>query len=635
MGYFASGAQRRRRRFGVAGAVLALAALVGLGAPATAAAPSAAPAAAAATPDPVTWPSGAGTRSATDFGAWRNRPVAVWDTWNDAKTWNDMRQLWTLGYYEGPPRFPGRMAFAQPLLDQTSTFADCNRGTYDQHYRAIATGLVGRGFGNAIIRLGWEMNGDWYAWKVGTDYAGFQNCFARASRIFKAASPAYAIEWSAAASWTSTRADLAYPGDAVVDIIGADFYDGWPAAPTASAFDAKCMQMNGTSPVGLCRFAEFARAHRKPFSVPEWGIRNQAGDGGGGDNAVFVAKMFEFFQRNADILAYEAYFDLEGGTFEISHGQNPRAAAAYRQRWARPAAAAPTTTTPRPTTTTRPPTTTTRPPTTTPPPAARLVSWTSGAEVGNPAAFGTWRGRPVAVTNVANVGSTWRDMMAVRALAPYQNPRFPGRLSFSQPLLDSSSTLSRCAVGGYDPYFRRIGQELVTRGFADAFVRLGPGLATTDYANYKACFTRAARAFESASSAFRIEWSPAVVLARPDLAYPGDAVVDVVGTEVFDASPPATTAAAFDSRCVRGTAAAPIGLCRWAEFAKVHRKPLSVPGWGVRSDNPVFVQRMFDVLDANRAILAYESYGEARPASTLSTGVRPNAAAAYRARWRA
>ena len=286
-------------------------------------------------PSDVTWPSGAGTKDAAAFGGWRGRPVAVWPTWNDASTWSDMRRLWTLDQYESPRRFAGRLSFAQPLLDSSSSYAGCVAGDYDDDFAAIASGLVGRGWGDAYVRLGWEMNGDDYRWKVGTDYAGFRGCFTRAAAVFKRASPAFAIEWNPSATQTTSVAALTYPGDAVVDVVGADFYDGWPASVNDAAFDAKCGAGTADFPIGLCRYAEFARAHGKRLSVPEWGIRNQAPPGGGGDNPLFIRRMAGFFAANADILAYEAYFDLQDGRYQLSTGANPRSAAAYTSLFGR------------------------------------------------------------------------------------------------------------------------------------------------------------------------------------------------------------------------------------------------------------------------------------------------------------
>lgn len=289
-----------------------------------------------ARPDPaaVTWSSGAGTSDPVAFGTWRNRPVDVWTTWNDADTWSDMRQLWTVDQFEERAGAVGRMSFAQPLLDDSSTFAGCVAGDYDDHFRTIATQLARRGFGDAYVRLGWEANGKDYPWSVGTDYAGYTGCFTRAARLFKTASPRFAIEWTVAATQTDSRIDLTYPGDAAVDVVGADFYDGWPTASTPEEFDAKCAAREGASPVGLCAVADFARAHGKRLSVPEWGIRNEASVGST-DNPVFVQKMFEFFVANRDLMAYEAYFDLQGPRYELSRGANPRAAAAYRALWSR------------------------------------------------------------------------------------------------------------------------------------------------------------------------------------------------------------------------------------------------------------------------------------------------------------
>lgn len=39
---------------------------------------------------------------------------------------------------------------------------------------------------------------------------------------------------------------------------------------------------------GLVFWANFSAAHKKPFSIPEWGVWNQASGHGGGDNPYYI-----------------------------------------------------------------------------------------------------------------------------------------------------------------------------------------------------------------------------------------------------------------------------------------------------------------------------------------------------------
>jgi beta-mannanase len=93
-----------------------------------------------------------------------------------------------------------------------------------------------------------------------------------------------------------------YPGDSYVDVVSIDAYDFFPASVTQKIWDTQCNFQSG-----LCSVIKFAREHRKPFAVPEWGLVRSSG--GGGDNPFFIQKMYEVFAANADILAYEAYYN--------------------------------------------------------------------------------------------------------------------------------------------------------------------------------------------------------------------------------------------------------------------------------------------------------------------------------------
>jgi hypothetical protein len=108
-----------------------------------------------------------------------------------------------------------------------------------------------------------------------------------------------------------------------------DSYDDWPPANTSGGWQT---QLNG--PYGLNYWLNFAKAHGKMFSVPEWGV---ASDGlwpghEGGDDPAYIKDMYNFFAANKNEIAYESYYN-DWGTSIYNPDQNPQASAEYRQLW--------------------------------------------------------------------------------------------------------------------------------------------------------------------------------------------------------------------------------------------------------------------------------------------------------------
>jgi hypothetical protein len=103
-----------------------------------------------------------------------------------------------------------------------------------------------------------------------------------------------------------------YPGDDSVDIVGMDSYD----QPSGMTFDE---QVN--EPYGLRAQVNFAKAHGKPVSYPEWGLfRN-------GDNAEYMRRMLGWMNEHKPL--YNTLTDYcPHGVWQCP--DNPRAAEIYR-----------------------------------------------------------------------------------------------------------------------------------------------------------------------------------------------------------------------------------------------------------------------------------------------------------------
>jgi hypothetical protein len=257
----------------------------------------------------VHWVSGANGNypsEITPWAGWTGRPVDLAMIFTARLDWGTVESPgWPLDAFTRAA-WPGQISIAQPLWPNSGgNERDCAAGAYDEHWHQFGANLRKYGRGDAIVRLGWEFNGDWYDWYP-RDVDTWKQCYRRSVTALRAAAPHVRIDWTMTMHNDEMPAGgdvwSAYPGDDYVDIIGIDYYDEYPPAASQRLWDQLC-----AAPSGLCTVIAQARAHHKRFSVPEWGV--VSGKGGGGDNPFFIEKMYAMFAANADILAYEDYWN--------------------------------------------------------------------------------------------------------------------------------------------------------------------------------------------------------------------------------------------------------------------------------------------------------------------------------------
>jgi hypothetical protein len=266
------------------------------------------------------------------------------------------------------PLFPNQDSdgtYFSSIPDRLSRGAN---GDYDIYWRRLAEKLVARGLADAWIRPGWEMNipdpltqgWDNGGWLIGNSDVAKHQAYAAYWRRFHAAMmsvPGARFKWTfcmLAGIETMPSAqqvmDHAYPGDAYVDFISADFYDGsnyaryqrgnwqrlaesWQDQVSMPERDDRTWDelahgwRRSTGKDGafiteipsLDLFRQFARDRNKPFMISEWGINqvdralpslDQPGDpiDGGNDNPEFIAKVAKWAEEN-DVFAL-IYFDF-------------------------------------------------------------------------------------------------------------------------------------------------------------------------------------------------------------------------------------------------------------------------------------------------------------------------------------
>jgi hypothetical protein len=246
------------------------------------------------------------------------------------KSWDRFRELDWLEEWEDSGY---TLSLGVPMLTERDggSLQDGARGRYDAHFRHLAEQLVAHGQGDAILRLGWEFNGDWYPWAAAEDPRAFAEYWRRIHRVMRSVPGAEGLrfDWNPAIGVADVPEE-AYPGDEYVDIIGMDVYDRPKSAEEADP--AARWQRMVDQPYGLAWQRDFAAAHRKPTSFPEWATSDRQRGGQKADNPVFIRNMYEWIRSND--VEYHTYFEFdavdERGA-QLMDGRNPRAAETFKK----------------------------------------------------------------------------------------------------------------------------------------------------------------------------------------------------------------------------------------------------------------------------------------------------------------
>jgi hypothetical protein len=201
-------------------------------------------------------------------------------------------------------------------------------GAYEGHARALARNLVAAGLGNSVIRLAHEANDSSYPYSIGgsdEDFRLWQEFWRRTAIAMRSVPGAHFLfDWCINAYWRPIPLSKWYPGDDVVDIIGIDAYDG--GVPVGMDRWTRLY----TQTDGIRDVLQFAAAHGKPVSIPEWGLSTPGASSlGGGDDPAYVDGIANVVRTNR--VAYQAYFyNLDSRSLL---GSSPLSLAAYRRHF--------------------------------------------------------------------------------------------------------------------------------------------------------------------------------------------------------------------------------------------------------------------------------------------------------------
>ena len=281
---------------------------------------------------------------AEDFEAWLGRPLDCVVVFGSENDWAAIEgpwfaidppqgQDWGAWVREDPDNRTLVVSTAMVPQDPPSDWRERGAaGEYDEHWRTFGQNLLSAGLGSSIVRLGWELNGDWYE----THYVGeteeqreqWKAYFRRIVRAMEVEGSAFEIDFTIAEGpQDSVSIEQLYPGDDYVDIIGVDVYDSYisPIDPGAR-WQAKDEKVNSVSAV-----VEFARLRDKPVSFPEWAMVAEGETQGGGDSPEFIDQMADVMA--AAELRYQAYFNTPEGGVGMTLADAPEGSQAYLRRF--------------------------------------------------------------------------------------------------------------------------------------------------------------------------------------------------------------------------------------------------------------------------------------------------------------
>ncbi|MCW2606645.1 MAG: uncharacterized protein JWO60_1338 [Frankiales bacterium] len=293
---------------------------------------------------------GARVRMASDFLAGGTWAEVTLESGYPARQWagSGLRMVF------GVPLLPGTVDGRPVLPDGNGALLQAGAdGAHDDRFAVLGRRLVEQGQADAVLRLGWEANTAAFAWSYGAPEPGFgvprkarlyAQAFARAVRALRSApGQRFTVDWGLLVQDERSVAGdpaAAYPGDDVVDLVGLDLYDAVPADHADWDEERRWQyQLDGRvdgerDGYGLEWQQDFAAAHGKGTSLPEWGLvaRLDGGSGDAVDSPGFVRRVHDRVREHP--FAYTAYFDTTTGTLDhclrCPDSRFPRAGDAFR-----------------------------------------------------------------------------------------------------------------------------------------------------------------------------------------------------------------------------------------------------------------------------------------------------------------
>jgi hypothetical protein len=253
-----------------------------------------------------------------------------------------------------------------------------------------------------------------------------------------------------------------------------------------------------------------------------------------------------------------------------------------------------------------------------------------------------WLGRRVDAVQLFVGSASWEDWSGSLGWLANEYRLVSAQRLWSLPLIPVSANLEAAAAGEYNQRYVAQAQQFVSLHPRSGQIYLRVGWefngdgwnawsAVGKPAAYAGAFRQLVNSFRSVSDRFRFEWTPNVgeVGMDPELAYPGDGYVDVIGMDFYydakyDSRDPEV---AWQSFVIRKW-----GLKWHQDFAAARCKPTAYPEWGINLDaSAPFIARARAWFNSYPVL--YHSYWNSDAAfrGKLSGGAMPETGRAFRA----
>jgi hypothetical protein len=172
---------------------------------------------------------GTSTTAASNFAAWRGKPVDVLHTFPYRGTWSAIEQPSDAAALQGTAYAGSHwLASVGMLPNSGGTLAAGAAGSYDSHWTALAHWLVAHGSGDCWLRIGWEFNHNNASWTINNGGTkSYVTYWRRIVTAMDAAGFTGEFVFSPGVGTLKSLPDpaLAYPGDAYVGAVAPDQYD--------------------------------------------------------------------------------------------------------------------------------------------------------------------------------------------------------------------------------------------------------------------------------------------------------------------------------------------------------------------------------------------------------------------------
>jgi hypothetical protein len=228
-----------------------------------------------------------------------------------------------------------------------SDMAKAASGAYDATYEAMAEALASWANPLLSVRIGWELNGNWYKWSngVGTNatYANFVSAFKRAAALVKKHNPHVLIQWNLA--WGQPDPTPYWPGayDATtnpggVDVVSMDFYQANISQYNNGGKQSAWSLAQSGVTIDLDWMVAFAQKNNVKIALSEYGAGSPSSQGelsgAGLDDGTWTAASIAWMNAQPPgFFLWTAWSDDAPADDIVTAHANPDEQAAWSAAW--------------------------------------------------------------------------------------------------------------------------------------------------------------------------------------------------------------------------------------------------------------------------------------------------------------